>query len=81
MAIYQYKCRECGEISEYRVSMQSDNPVLSCASCGSLSLDKLISAPAAITSGRSPSAGHTCCGRTERCETPPCSDGGCCGRH
>jgi ubiquinone/menaquinone biosynthesis C-methylase UbiE len=24
--------------------------------------------------------GHTCCGREERCETPPCSDGGTCRR-
>lgn len=80
MPVYEYKCRECGKVSEYRMTTQTESKPLSCTSCGSLKLERLISIPN-ISTGRSNPPGHTCCGRTERCEKPPCSDGGYCGRH
>jgi len=66
MPIYEYRCRDCGERSEYRVSAQTETAALSCRSCGGSKLEKLISAPV-ISSGRSVKSGQTCCGRDQRC--------------
>ncbi len=78
MPIYEYSCENCGKITEILVNKEKDNVV--CKYCGSIRLKKLISAPGAIIMGGSKSKGTTCCGRTERCDTPPCSDGGTCKR-
>ena len=74
MPIYQYKCRECGGISEHRVMTQSEKKPLSCTSCGSQNIDRIFSAPN-ISTGRSEPSGNTCCGRAERCS----DEGHCCG--
>ena len=77
MPIYQYRCRDCGELSEFLVASLSDtgNPV--CSGCGSHNLNRLLSVPN-LLKGKSDTSGTTCCGRTERCEMPPCSaDEGC----
>lgn len=79
MPVYEYKCRECGEISEYRVTAPDEKGSLACKSCGSPEIDRKISVPS-ISSGARASSGHTCCGKTERCEKPPCSTGGHCRR-
>jgi len=77
MPIYQYRCRDCGELSEFLVSSSSGSGNLVCSSCGSRNLDRLLSAPN-LLKGRTNTSGATCCGRTERCEAPPCSaDTGC----
>ncbi|MFC1944540.1 zinc ribbon domain-containing protein [Chloroflexota bacterium] len=76
MPIYDFKCQECGTVSEilYR---SLDSQANHCPSCGSESMEKLFSA--SYTVRREASApGATCCGKVERCETPPCStDDGC----
>jgi putative FmdB family regulatory protein len=77
MPIYEYRCRDCGTTFE---ALVRDERSVTCPHCGDSSLDKLLSAPF-ISSGRTArQAGHTCCGREERCETPPCSEGGECRR-
>jgi putative FmdB family regulatory protein len=76
MPIYEYRCRDCGTIFEALVRGE----VAKCVRCGSISLDKLLSAPAVLSGETSRPAGHTCCGRDERCDAPPCSTGGAC-RH
>ena len=78
MPIYEYRCLECGKISEiFLRSLNSQN--IRCPACGSYKLDKLFSAPYTLKAGAS-TPGTTCCGRTERCETPPCSSGDNCRR-
>jgi len=78
MPIYEYKCLECGRISEiFLHSLNSQN--IRCPACGSYKLDKLLSASYTLKSGAS-MPGTTCCGRTERCETPPCSSNDTCRR-
>lgn len=78
MPIYEYHCLDCGATVE--VFVRGKDETVTCPHCGSASLDKLISAPF-ISSGRTArQAGHTCCGREERCAMPPCSEGGTC-RH
>ena len=41
MALYEYKCEDCGVVSEYLVFSESEK--LSCKSCGSEKLEKLLS--------------------------------------
>ena len=74
MPIYEYKCQECGELSEFRISTLSDTEKLTCKNCGSQNLDRKISVPS-ISSIRSVPSGQTCCGRDQRCSDA----GSCCG--
>jgi putative FmdB family regulatory protein len=74
MPIYEYKCQDCGENSEFRIISQAQAPALTCKSCGSRKLNKLMSVPV-ISSGKSVTSGQTCCGRNERCSDA----GSCCG--
>jgi putative FmdB family regulatory protein len=75
MPVYEYRCCNCNGTSEALV--RADTPV-SCPDCGSLSVDKLISAPFISSGQTARQAGDTCCGRGERCASPPCSEGGTC---
>ena len=78
MPIYEYRCLECGKVSEiFLHSFSSEN--VECPICGSKNLEKLLSASYAIRMSAS-MPGTTCCGGTERCETSPCSLDGTCRR-
>ena len=79
MPIYEYKCQDCGEISEFLAPTHSESYTFACTRCGSSHLEKLISAPSLLRTGTG-SGGNTCCGRDERCEKPPCSTGDRCRR-
>jgi putative FmdB family regulatory protein len=71
MPIYEYRCLECGGIAEmFLHSLSSQN--VQCPACGSYKLEKLLSAGYTLKTDAS-IPGTTCCGKTERCETPPCS--------
>lgn len=78
MPIYDFKCRDCGSVSEILVRGM-DGKGACCRECGSENLEKLISSSYMIKMGAS-NTGHTCCGRAERCETPHCSTDGTCTR-
>jgi putative FmdB family regulatory protein len=74
MPIYEYKCQDCGQINELLV-LRKDEEV-SCKSCNSQNLEKLISAHNTVGSGGgfiadSPSG---CCGSPNSCGNP----GSCC---
>lgn len=78
MPIFEYRCLQCGEISEiFLRSLEGQN--VQCPVCGSYKLDKLLSASYTLKTDASTS-GATCCGRAERCQTPPCSSGNTCRR-
>jgi putative FmdB family regulatory protein len=79
MPIYDYKCRDCGKVSEILI-LNTDSANIRCPGCGGNDLEKLISSSYMIKTDR-PSSGGTCCGRAERCESPPCSTGEGCRRH
>jgi hypothetical protein len=53
---------------------------VACRECGSNKMEKLMSVMSFMTHSPQREAGRTCCGRDERCETPPCSSGGACRR-
>ena len=78
MPIYDFKCLECGKVSEIFLR-SADGQATCCPDCGSENLERLVSGSYMIRAGAS-APGTTCCGRTERCDTPPCSTGGQCSR-
>jgi putative FmdB family regulatory protein len=76
--IYDYKCRDCGTVKEVLVRRLEDRA--RCPECGSEAMEKLVSASYRINMNAS-APGTTCCGRAERCDSPPCSTGRQCHRH
>jgi putative FmdB family regulatory protein len=78
MPIHEYRCLCCGKISE--IFLRSlDGQSARCPVCGSYKLDRLFSASYTVKTDVS-TAGTTCCGRAERCQTPPCSSDNTCRR-
>lgn len=77
MPIYDYRCRECGRVSE--VFVRASTGEVRCPHCGDEGMERLISASYTIRMDAA-AAGTTCCGRTERCDTPPCSSEDVCRR-
>ena len=77
MPIYEYRCNNCAATFELLVR---DGKTATCPDCGSASVDKLFSAPFVSSGQTARQPGHTCCGREERCASPPCSEGGTCRR-
>jgi len=75
--IYDFRCRECGRVSE--LLLRDSAQAVCCPACGSDNMERLISAPYMMKMSP-PAPGTTCCGRSERCETPPCSTGEACRR-
>lgn len=82
MPIYEYKCKDCGKVTEFLVGVGKDTPEIKCSFCNSKKLDKIFSQSFISTSGNiiGSQGGKTCCGRIERCDRPPCSDDGTCKR-
>ena len=82
MPIYEYKCKNCGKISEFLEGVGEGKIEKVCKHCDSRELTKIISASFVSVSGHfiGSQGGKTCCGREEPCETPPCSDDGICKR-
>ncbi len=78
MPIYTYKCKDCGVVFDFLMLKKSEKP--KCEKCGITQLEQQLTAPSAVIMGNSSPKGTTCCGGTERCDTPPCSNGGVCKR-
>jgi putative FmdB family regulatory protein len=79
MPIYDYKCQDCGEISEIFLHGLDNAQSITCPACGSEMVGKLFPTSYMLQlETRAP--GRTCCGKSERCETPPCSTGDACLR-
>jgi len=79
MPIYDFRCQECGKVSEVFVRSINSQAVC-CPDCGSGKMEKMITASYAIRTDAPSSSERTCCGRTERCERPPCSTSDTCSR-
>ncbi len=80
MPIYEYMCQECGQHFE-KIHITMPDKIPACPACGSNTPSRKVSVPGLVkeTRGRE---GRTCCGRTERCEQPPCeSDNSCHRQH
>jgi len=79
MPIYEYKCQDCGETSEIFLHGLDNAQSIACPACGSERMEKLFSA-SYLLQAEIGAPGKTCCGKTERCKTPPCSSEDTCRR-
>ena len=79
MPIYEYRCKDCGTVTEFLTGMGED-AVIACSKCGSVDMERMMSTASFLSRGVDRAPGTTCCGREERCEKPPCSTGGSCRR-
>jgi putative FmdB family regulatory protein len=82
MPIYEYRCARCGAVSEVIENVAEAGDSRPCSACGSAETMRLLSRGVqarghGMMTGR---GGNTCCGREERCDRPPCGDGGGCHR-
>ncbi len=66
-------------MSEILVRTIGDNKI-HCPECGGEKMEKLISSSYMIKTNSSRSVGSTCCGKEERCDSPPCSEDNVCQR-
>ena len=80
MPIYEHKCNKCGGVQEVLYTSKRDIESVKCPNCGSGDLTRLISGFSVSIGGKS-NKGLTCCGREERCSTPPCGTGETCRRN
>lgn len=77
MPVYAYRCADCGQTFEALVRA---GRTVRCPDCGSATLDKLLTTATVLSGPTTRSTGGTCCGRLERCNTPPCSGDMACRR-
>jgi len=80
MPIYEYKCETCGRITEIFHHGHEEHSIPVCSACGGTNLKKVFSTPAMVKIEGASATGTTCCGRNERCDSPPCSQNGVCRR-
>ncbi|MCX5811751.1 MAG: zinc ribbon domain-containing protein [Proteobacteria bacterium] len=75
MPIYEYKCGDCGSISEFIILGKAEG--LHCKHCNSEHLEKLLSAHNTANSSHNsmPGIPGGCCGAPNSCGNP----GSCCG--
>lgn len=80
MPLFCFHCDECGHRYELLLPF-ADADTARCPECGA-PLHRLLTAPSDYRTLRPRPPARTCCGAEERCDTPPCSDGGsgCCPR-
>jgi putative FmdB family regulatory protein len=78
MPVYDYRCRDCGRLQEVFLRSAEGSP-RGCVGCGSERLERVPSAFHTLSSSRGGGA-TTCCGRDERCDSPPCSADDVCRR-
>ena len=78
MPIYEYRCDGCDARVDVLVRGGEDRP--NCLHCGTALTRKLFSVPYISRGFTAREPGRTCCGQAERCDAPPCSEGGTC-RH
>jgi len=71
MALYEYRCRDCGAVSEILVFSSDETP--ECRKCGSTNLEKLLSS-FAVSMGSSRSSTSAA-----SCPTGSCCTTGTCG--
>lgn len=82
MPIYEYECLSCGGRSEFIEGVYGERAVNVCSHCGDVALTRILSkgVTSRIDGMIGNRGGKTCCGREERCGSPPCNEPGSCCR-
>jgi len=82
MPIYEYECTACGGTSDFIEGLSGTAVDRVCRHCGSESLRRVLSkgVTSRLEGMIGARGGKTCCGREERCGTPPCNEPGSCCR-
>ena len=80
MPIYEYVCQDCGAVSEFLTGIGGQSPDIKCKECGGGQMAQILSPSNFTLNSSARPRGRTCCGREERCDTPPCSTGNSCRR-
>ncbi|MFH2009492.1 MAG: FmdB family zinc ribbon protein [bacterium] len=76
MPLFDFQCVQCG--AELELLLRRGELPGPCPECNG-PLTKALSVPAGYRGLRTRAPGKTCCGRDERCDTPPCDGNtGCC---
>jgi putative FmdB family regulatory protein len=70
MPIYEYRCRQCGQITEAFIRRSEEASAQSCSHCGSGRLERVYLSTIAPVRTRSSGAGVPCCGELEGCSNP-----------
>jgi putative FmdB family regulatory protein len=77
MPMFEYKCRDCGIVSEFLVGVTSTEPEIVCADCGGADMTKMISTISInVKHDRFPIAGQCACEANG--QAGGCGDGCCC---
>ena len=82
MPIFEYLCLDCGQSNEALIIGSADQP--QCRACGSINLQKLVSAHAPISGvdkTRLPGSGDTSCCGTDPGHGDCVGPGSCCGKN
>ncbi len=73
MPIYEFRCKDCGKVSEFQMKMSDPNPQ-NCPTCGEPSLSKIMSLPSfQLKGGGWYSEGYD--GRSNKASASPNSEG------
>ncbi len=78
MPIFEYRCEECGFVSEFLSGVAVEEPALACKNCGSAKLTRLMSAHHVGKRRQGGQEGDACCGKPG---VEDCIPGSCCGRY
>ena len=71
MPIWEYRCRDCGRVSEFLVGVTKVEEVLSCKGCGSKELEKLFPSSFGVISSKDSILEESgCCGMVSPCDNP-----------
>ena len=81
MPIFEYRCPDCGTLSEILVAASEDKP--RCNGCGSDELEKMISAHSSMSglaASKFPDPGDTACCGSSPAHAGCAGQGSCCGK-
>jgi putative FmdB family regulatory protein len=82
MPLYDFICADCGKESEILIALSDDQP--RCKECGSLNLEKKISAPSSFSGNATsafPGPGDTSCCGSNPSDAGCAGPGSCCGKN
>jgi len=82
MPLFDFLCLECGKTSEVLIASSEQLPI--CRECGSVKLEKLLSAPSSLSGAHKQGlagAGDTACCGSSPAQAHCAGPGSCCGKN